>query len=124
MRFPHLSQRLVKLSRELKNLRILLQDVEKTGLYAVTIPTYLAIEKTYEMTGALQRLGIATNALFINQITPNSDCGLCNAIKRNESLQIRHAHDIFSALPQACICRQIDPGGLSELMALGSALYL
>ena len=124
MRFPHLSERLVKLSRELKNLRILLQNIEQAGLYAVTIPTYLAIEKTYEMTGALQRLGIATNALFINQITPDSDCGLCKAIKRNESLQIRHAHDIFSALPQARIYRQIDPAGLSELMALGSALYL
>ena len=124
MRFPHLSERLVQLSRELKSLRILLQNVEQTGLYAVTIPTYLAIEKTYEMTCTLQRLGIATNALFINQITPNSDCGLCKAIKRNESLQIRHAHDIFSALPQARIYRQMDPAGLSELMALGSALYL
>ncbi len=124
MRFPHLSERLVQLSRELKSLRILLQNVEQTGLYAVTIPTYLAIEKTYEMTCTLQRLGIATNALFINQITPNSDCGLCKTIKRNESLQIRHAHDIFSALPQARIYRQMDPAGLSELMALGSALYL
>lgn len=124
MRFPHLSERLVQLSRELKNLRILLQNAKQTGLYTVTIPTHLAIEKTYEMTCALQRLGITSKALFINQITPASNCALCQAITSRESLQLKRAHDIFPNQPQAQIFRQIDPTGLSELTALGSALFL
>jgi arsenite-transporting ATPase len=124
MRFPHLSERLVQLSRELKNLRILLQNAKQTGLYTVTIPTHLAIEKTYEMTCALQQLGITSKALFINQITPTSDCALCRAVTSRESLQLKRAHDIFPNQPQARIFRQIDPTGLSELTALGSALFL
>jgi arsenite-transporting ATPase len=124
MRLPHLSERLVKLSRELKNLRILLQNSEQTELYAVTIPTHLAIEKTCEMTCALQRLGITVKALFINQITPASDCVLCQAITSRESVQLKHAHDIFPDQPQARIFRQIDPTGLCELTALGSVLFL
>jgi arsenite-transporting ATPase len=124
MHLPHLSERLVKLSRELKNLRILLQDSEQTELFAVTIPTHLAVEKTCEMTCALQRLGITVKALFINQITPASDCVLCQAITSRESVQLKHAHDIFPDQPQARIFRQIDPTGLSELTALGSVLFL
>lgn len=124
MRLPHLSERLVQLSRELKNLRILLQNIEQTEVYAVTIPTHLAIEKTSEMIGALQRLGMTAKALFINQITPVSDCALCQAINARESLQLERTHDIFPNQPQAQIYRQIEPTGLSELKALGSALFL
>ena len=124
MRFPHLSERLVKLSRELKNLRILLQDSEQTGIYAITIPTHLALDKTNEMTIALQRLGITIKALIINQITPASACGLCQSIALRESEQLKKAHETFPNLPTALIYRQNDPAGLRELTKLGSALYL
>jgi arsenite-transporting ATPase len=124
IRVPHLSERLVKLSRELKNLRALLQNSEQTELYAVTIPTYLAIAKTYDMTCALQRLDITVKALFINQITPDSNCLLCKAIKSRELVQIERVHDIFPNQPQAQVFRQHDPTGVSELMALGSVLFL
>ncbi|MEI7994576.1 MAG: ArsA family ATPase [Methylococcaceae bacterium] len=124
MRFPHLSERLVKLSRELKNLRILLQNSEQTSLYTVTIPTHLSTEKTCEMTCALLRLGIATKALIINQITPDSSCPLCHAINVRELLQLKRVYDIYPTLPQAKIFRQVDPTGLSELITLGWALYL
>jgi arsenite-transporting ATPase len=108
MRFPHLSERLVKLSRELKNLRILLQDSEQTGIYAITIPTHLALDKTNEMTNALQRLGITIKALIINQITPASACGLCQSIALRESEQLKKAHETFPNLPTALIYRQTD----------------
>ncbi|AUG98569.1 ArsA family ATPase [Pectobacteriaceae bacterium CE70] len=124
MRFPHLSERLVQLSRELKNLRALLQDTKQTGLYAVTVPTHLALEKTYEMTCALQRLGLTANALFINQITPPSDCTLCQAITSRESLELKCADEMFPSQPHAQIFRQTEPTGLSKLKTLGSALFL
>lgn len=124
MRLPRLSERLVQLSRELKNLRVLLQDSGQTGLYAVTIPTHLAIEKTSEMTAALQRLGITAKALFINQITPASACALCQAVTAREVLALKRAQTIFPHQPQAKIFRQTEPSGLDKLMALGSALYL
>ncbi|MBS1205219.1 MAG: hypothetical protein H6R25_2118 [Proteobacteria bacterium] len=123
MRFPHLSERLVQLSRELKNLLALLRDTKQTGLYAVTVPTHLALEKTHEMACALQRLGLRAKGLFINQITPPRDCLLCQAITRRESLELKRAGDIFPNQPQTHIFRQTEPTGLCELKTLGSALF-
>ena len=124
MRFPHLSERLVKLSRELKNLRILLQASEQTGIYAVTIPTHLAFDKTNEMTQALQRLGINIKALIINQMTPASICAFCQAIANHESELLKNAHETFPNLSTALVFRQNDPAGLNELRNLGFALYI
>ena len=123
MRLPHLSEKLVKLSRELKSLRLLLQNAEQTELYAVTIPTHLAVEKTYEMTCALQQLGITTKALFINQMTPVSDCELCQAVVCREALSLAQIQAILPNHPQAHIFRQADPSGLTELTALGTVLF-
>ena len=124
MRFPHLSERLVKLSRELKSLRILLKSNEQTGVYAVTIPTYLAINKTYDMTNALQQLGITIKALIINQMASDSLCDLCKSITSRELELLKIAHKTFPNLPMEFIYRQNDPVGLNELMALGSRLYV
>jgi arsenite-transporting ATPase len=123
MRLPHLSEKLVQLSRELKSLRLLLQNTEQTELYAVTLPTHLAVEKTYEMTCSLQQLGITTKALFINQITPASDCELCLAVAGREALSLAQIQAILPNHPQARIFRQADPSGLTELTALGAALF-
>ena len=124
MRLPHLSERLVKLSRELKSLLVLLQDIDQTRLYAETIPTHLAIEKTSELIAGLQKLRITLQAVFINQITPASDCDLCQSIVNREAVQLKKAHKEFPKLPLALVFRQNDPSGLAELTTLGSALYV
>jgi arsenite-transporting ATPase len=123
MRFPHLSERLVKLSRELKNLRVLLQSAKQTAVYAVTIPTQLALDKTHEMTTALTHLNIHINALIINQITQSNDCQLCFAIASRESAQILDAHDKVTDFPIALVYRHSGLANLNQLAQLGSALY-
>ncbi|MEY3786691.1 MAG: hypothetical protein RLZ75_898 [Pseudomonadota bacterium] len=109
MRLPHLSERLVKLSRELKSLLVLLQDIDQTRLYAVIIPTHLAIEKTSELIAGLQKLRITLQAVFINQITSTSDCDLCQSIANREAVQLKKAHKEFPKLPLALVFRQNDP---------------
>jgi arsenite-transporting ATPase len=123
MRFPHLSERLVKLSRELKSLRLLLQSAKQTAVYAVTIPTQLALDKTYEMTTALTHLNIHVNALIINQITQANDCQLCFAIASRESAQILDAQDKVTDFPIALVYRHSGLANLNQLAQLGSALY-
>lgn len=123
MRLPRLSERLVKLSRELKSLRALLRDPAQTALYIVTIPTHLAVEKTAEMADALHRLGVNAHALFINQITPPSGCQLCSALNKREAAQIKRARTIFAHQAQTRIFRQADPGGIRGLTELGCLLY-
>jgi arsenite-transporting ATPase len=124
MRLPKLSERLVDLSRKLKSLRILLSDAEKTALYAITIPTRLALEKTAEMLISLHKLGINSKGLFINQITPTNNCELCHALNRRENIQIKKAKEVvFFDQPQTRVYLHSDSGGLYRLEALGSNLY-
>ena len=125
MRLPKLSERLVDLSRKLKALRILLTDPDKTSLYAVTIPTNLALEKTSEMLVSLHQLGVNTKAILINQITPGSSCELCQVINQRECLQIKKAGEVlFNDLPKTRIFLHSNSEGLARLNDLGSKLYL
>ena len=123
MRLPYLSERLVALSRGLKSLQSLLQDSEKTGVYIITIPTKLAIEKTIDMVGSLTKMGVPLQGLLMNQITPTNTCGFCNSQSRREAIQIAIARNVFSDQPQAGIFRHADPSGLSVLNMLGCSLY-
>ena len=124
MRLPKLSERLVDLSRKLKALRRLLGDTEKTALYAVSIPTKLALGKTLQMLEKLHQLGIEPKGMFINLITPPSPCALCHALNQRENDQIKKAsYGFFTGLPQTLVFLHSDSGGLARLEALGSELY-
>ncbi len=123
MRLPHLTERLVKLSRGLKKLQSLLRNPEKTGLYVVTIPTQLAIDKTIDMINSLQKIGILSRGLLMNQMTPINECVFCRSRSQREAIQITRAREVFSDQPQARIFRQTDPTGLNRLTSLGQALY-
>jgi arsenite-transporting ATPase len=123
MRLPHLSERLVALSRGLKSLQGLLQNPEKTGVYVVTIPTELAIDKTIDMVSSLQQVGVPLQGLLMNQMTPISTCDFCHSRSSREATQIDRARSVFSDQPQAGIFRHTDPSGLNMLTSLGNSLY-
>ncbi|MFM8445509.1 MAG: ArsA family ATPase [Methylococcus sp.] len=123
MRLPRLSDRLVRLSRELKALRALLVDSNLTALWAITIPTRLALDKSMEMIDNLTRIGLNPSYVFINQITPKGECTLCSAINLREMTQISRAHEIFPDKSISLVYLQSDPGGLKSLGQLGKSLY-
>ncbi len=123
MRLPHLSGQLVDLSKKLKALRALLADPSRSALYAVTLPTAMAIEETLDLLATLRRLDISVPCLFINQITPPSDCALCAALHRRETIQLQRAQSGFAAQRQIRIFRQTEPRGPETLEILGQALY-
>jgi arsenite-transporting ATPase len=125
MRLPKISERLVFLSRKLKALRTLICDSNKTSLYAVTIPTHLALEKTLDMIANLLKLGVNCNGILINQITPESACELCRAINQREKDQISRATKVL--LPGKTptkIFLYSDSGNMAKLQALGENLYI
>jgi arsenite-transporting ATPase len=123
MRLPHLSERLVALSRGLKGLQRLLQNPEKTGAYVVTIPTELAIDKTIGMVSSLQQVGVRLQGLLINQMTPINTCDFCQSRSSLEATQIDRVRNVFSDQPQAGIYKHINPSGLNMLASLGDSLY-
>ncbi len=123
LRFPDLSQRLVKISRDLKLLRNLLRKPTRTALYAVTIPTEMAFQETRDLLASCERLGVASPVLFLNQATPAWDCGLCAALNRREGLIRDKFQQTFAGRQQTIIYRQSEPRGLKRLSELGQALY-
>ena len=123
MRVPHLSKRLVALSRGLKGLQSLLQNPGKTGVYVVTIPTKLAIDKTIDMVSSLQQVGVPLRGLLMNKITPVSQCIFCQSRSSLEATQIDRAQSVFSDQPQAGICRNTYPSGIHMLRSLGESMY-
>ncbi len=124
MRLPKLSERLVDLSRKLKSLRTILVDPEKTYLYAITIPTNLALEKTSEMLDSLNKLNIHLKELFVNQITPTSNCLFCRTLNEREKNQIdKVKYIVFNNKPITKIFINFNSGGMTNLEALGNKLF-
>lgn len=121
-RLTEFSQKLVEMSKNLKKLRQLLKDPAGSALYAVSIPTQMAFEETRDLLAACQRLGIAVPGLFLNLVTPPSDCGLCSALNRRESLiGERFQRSYHGRITQ--VYRHGEIRGLHALRQLGEALY-
>jgi len=122
-RLPELSQRLVRISRNVKFLRHLWRDPARTALYAVTIPTEMALAETMDLLGVCDRLGVNTPVLFLNLVTPAGDCPLCNALNRREAQVREKFRQILAHRHQTLIYRQAEPRGRKRLEELGQVLY-
>ena len=123
LRLPEMSQRLIEISKNIKQLNALLGNASRAALYAVSIPTEMAFEETKDLTGACGRIGIHAPVLFLNLVTPTSDCPLCSALNKRES-EVRHKfQETFSDKHQTLVFRQEEPRGLDRLEKLGEALY-
>ena len=121
-RLSEFSQKLVEMSKNLKKLRRLLKDPAGSALYAVSIPTAMAFEETRDLLAACGRLRIAVPGLFINLVTPPSDCRLCSALNRQES-PIRERFQRNFPGPITQVYRHGEIRGLHGLRHLGKALY-
>ena len=121
-RFPDISQQLVRISRNLKQLRNLWRDPARAALYAVTILTEMAFQETSDLLAVCGRLGVSVPVLLLNLATPAWDCPLCAALNRREAL-IRDKFQQTFPGHQTVIYRQSEPRGLKRLTALGQALY-
>ncbi len=122
-RFPHLSQKFVRISRDLKRLRNLWRDPARAALYAVSILTEMAFQETSDLLAVCGRLGVPVPVLLLNLATPAWDCPLCAALNRRETLIKKKFQQIFAGRHQTVIYRQSEPRGLKRLTALGRALY-
>jgi arsenite-transporting ATPase len=122
-RLPKISQRLVQMSKDLKELGGLLRDSSRSALYGVTILTEMAFQETIDLMSACERLGVHVPALFLNLATPASGCSLCSAIHRNESLIKEKFEKNMAGSHQTLVYRQSEPRGLERLGELGNALY-
>ena len=123
LRLPGISERLVRLSKDLKRLRAILRDPSQAALYAVSILTEMSLAETKDLVAACGRLEIPVPGLFLNMATPESPDPLCAAIFRRESAVRDRFALAFPGIRQTVVYRQSDPRGIENLEALGQLLY-
>ena len=123
LRLPETTKALVMLSKNLKTLRSLIADPSRCGLFAVAIPTELALAETTDLVAACRRVGIAVRGLVLNMVPPRGgSCPLCLERSRAaEGMKMRFG----SALPGIELAEVVDEGsprGVASLLALGQGL--
>jgi len=117
------SQELVTMSKNLKRLRELLCNPTRAAVYVVSIPTDMALEETRDLVAACERLRIRVPGMFLNLVTPPSDCELCCALCRRESLVRQKFQRSLSGREVTVVYRRGEMRGLHRLGELGKALY-
>ncbi len=122
-RLPGISQRMVRISKDIKRLRSILHDPSKAALYAVSILTEMSFAETVDLVAACERLGIPVPCLFLNMATPESSDPLCASLFRRESFIRERFAAAFPSISQTVVYRQSDPRGIENLDALGQILY-
>jgi arsenite-transporting ATPase len=122
-RLPMVSQRLVQMSKQLKYLRSLLHNPNRSALYAVTIPTEMAFQETKDLLEACKRMGIRAPLLFLNLVTPMSECPFCNALSQKEEYIKEMFLNSYPDIHQTLVYRCDEPRGIEKLWELGETLY-
>ena len=120
---PRFGERLVQLSRDLKHFRALLKDSARAALYAVALPTQMAFEETRDLLRACSRIGVAVPAVFVNMLTPPSECPFCSALRKRERVVVDQFRNLSGCPQVVLVDRQIDMKGLNGLGRLGSRLF-
>jgi arsenite-transporting ATPase len=122
-RLPELSRRLVRMSKDLKILRGVLSNPDKSALYAVSILTRMAFEETRDLVDACRSMGIPVPVLFLNMATRNGPCPLCASVHRRETLTREKFDESFPELHRSVIYRQPGLRGMKKLGELASCMY-
>ena len=92
-------------------------------LYAVSIPTRMALEETKDLVAACDRMGIAVPLVLLNLMTPSGDCRLCSSLRRRELLVAESFRQAFPEKQQTLVYRQPELAGLERLEEFGLCLY-
>ena len=120
---PGISQRLVRLSKDLKLLRAILRDPSRAALYGVSILTEMSFAETTDLVAACGRLEIPVPCLFLNMATPDGPDPLCRSLFQRESAVREKFALTFPGISRPVVYRQSDPRGIENLAALGQLLY-
>jgi len=120
---PRFSEDLIRLSRNLKGFRTLLKDASRSALYAVAIPTQMALDETRDLIAACQDAGVAVPAIFVNMLTPPSDCSFCAALRVRERAVVNQFREWCGVRRLVRVDRWIGLAGIEALESLGQQLF-
>ena len=122
-RLPDIAARMVEISKGIKSLQEMLKASKKAMVYAVSILTQMSLAETEDLVSACDAMGADVPALFLNQATPESDCGMCMAVHRREARVRQQFEEELPHLLKAMVYYQPETTGRTALKLMGKRLY-
>ena len=95
-RFHDASARLVKLSREIREIIKTLNDPGSTEFVMITIPEAMAVAETQHLAASLESLHIPSSNIIINMVVPAVECPFCSRREEEQQKYIARIHTIFA----------------------------
>ena len=84
-----LGNRILKSTQLVNRIHAILTNPEVSQLVTVTIPEAMGVEETTRLIASVKRLGVPCSNIFINMITPPSDCRFCSSKREGEQRYIQ-----------------------------------
>lgn len=84
--------------KEIKGLITLLKDKNQTEFVVVTVPSKMEVVETKRLIARLQNIGMPLQRMFINKITPRSNCSFCLSRRKEEIENIKSIYNKYQNL--------------------------
>jgi len=123
-RLPKVSQKMVKMSKQLKLLRNILTHQDKSGLFCVSHLTNMAFEESRDLVSSCKNMNIQISGMLLNLATPETDCEFCIALCQRESDIREKFKNCFSDIHQCVVYDHGELGKLERLEQLGNNLFV
>lgn len=95
-RFHDASARLVKLSREIREIIKTLSDPGSTEFVMITIPEGMAVAEAEHLAASLESLCIPSSNIIVNMVVPAVECPFCSRREEEQQKYIARIHTIFA----------------------------
>ncbi len=88
---------LLDMKKAVKRVRALLLNFERTEFVAVTIPERMAISETEDLLSSLERMGIPSRHIIINNVFPQEASGSAEQWDRRTTTRVSTARPFFNS---------------------------
>jgi len=119
-----LGNRILKSTQLVNKIHEILTNPDVSQLVTVTIPEAMGVEETIRLLASVKRLGVPCTNIFVNMITPPSDCNFCCSKREGEQRYIEKLSQInpgYNIVQVPLLPHQIT--GLEELTSLSEMVY-
>ena len=83
-----LGNRILKSTQLVNKIHEMLTDPHASQLVTVTIPEAMGVEETGRLLSSVEKLGVPCTNIFVNMVTPLSDCSFCSSKRGGEQRYI------------------------------------
>jgi len=119
-----LGNRILKSTKLVNRIHEILTNPLTGQLVTVTIPEAMGVEETTRLLASVKRLGVPCSNIFVNMVTPPSDCVFCSSKRGGEQ---RYIQKLFQKNPEYNIVQvplfQHQIRGVEELTRLSDMVY-